>query len=254
MDNERIIPSDDLELLDLLDEVKFDTFDKAADIYLRRAIDLRTRLLGYVKSLNVRGLDQELIVDEAIEKGFKIITAQYNGHLDKKAFKFSKQFGLGLVDWLICIIGNSIPGPKGGIVLSHKRKVDKYPLVSDSEYNISTIIDYSDNEQKLNLEILFEGLKKLKDPKRRFIIESYYGLHDELTFSATDLKKRVNICNLKYFDKKDIISRAKLINIPTKSKKLTRKKLALLLDRSVKQISRDIDNTLKELSLILDTV
>lgn len=248
------------ELFSLLERRDASDFDRVQILYTESSLKLWDRLLAYTRRITercgVHGIDCEEVVSDSIEKGFSVIIAQFNSHLNNKVpFQFLRENNLSLEMWLKVIIGKPFDGQRGGVVTNHARKALTRNKVFVEVDDIEVLPVFGESDCQLhdlnfdNVECdLYEYLSHLP-AIQQFIIESFYGFHEELSFKGDDLKQRLLRSSFSKTEISKVMNRAKRLKIPKDDAKVTQQELACLLDvsneRQIRRLMKEAENDLK---------
>lgn len=154
------------------------------EAYAVAAMSCRNDLIRFVKSFCCRALDAELVVDEAISKGWEILIAEANGRLPPHRFRLMPD--MDLQSFIRFLVGRPYAGRRGGVVGTHARRVH---IRMSREISLEKLLEADsgaiDRVDNMNpalpdwisdtLEALDGALARLQ-PRERFIVEARFGI------------------------------------------------------------------------------
>ncbi len=228
-----------------------DSFESYRDLallesYALTAMSCRSDMIRFVKSFCCQTLDADLVVDEAISKGWEILAAEASGRLDPHSFRLMPN--MDLQSFIRFLVGRPYAGRRGGIVATHVRRVHvrmsreislEKLLEADSGAvdRIDDMLLTPSDWVSDTIDVLDDALAQLK-PRERFIVEARFGIPITEEFNAASIQQKARRAGFSLREAGRMGARAKRTAVGENRSRLEIQELALLLDLSTRQVGR----------------
>lgn len=248
-------------LLNLLKAALPADFDTATNLYAKLAEQHRAYLERIASHYSWNGTSKEDVVSETIIKGYVTIAVQMGASEEylstdlpvkpTKNFKFEEDGGLGVREWLKKLMLGKFG--KGGVTRTHNRRSKKL-LEMEVEYPEGETIDFADPgnldmEAEIDARTTGDKIDQMEasfnklPPRQKFILVARFGLGVDEPFTSQNLAAKAKEFGLQEVRK--ISRRATHLGFSPEARKLKIQDIAIMLDISTKQVSRDMASSYK---------